>query len=116
MNLNWIKCDGSQWCNFFTLNLNHEHFNGLQGVYIIWHGGQKPLTVYVGKGEIKNRILLHRQNPNILKYSHLGLFVTWAFVDSPYQEGVERYLANNLNPLECERSPEVVPIQVNFPW
>lgn len=31
-------------------------------------------------------------------------------------EGVEKYLANTLNPVVGERFPERTPIEVNLPW
>ena len=93
MHLNWIKCEGDRWCSFQTVNLTHSHFIGLGGVYIIWHGGQNPRTIYVGQGQVADRLKAHRSDPSILKYSSLGLFVTWAKVDSPSQNGVELLLA-----------------------
>lgn len=116
MNLNWIKCVGDQWCNLINLNLDHSHFSNLSGVYIIWHGGQQPATVYVGKGEIAERLADHRQNATILQYSHFGLFVSWARVDPWSQSGVERFLAERLNPKVGQRYPTVTAIPVNLPW
>ena len=29
MNVNWIKCEGDNWCPFLTLDLDHPHFNNL---------------------------------------------------------------------------------------
>ncbi len=113
--LQWIKCDGDQWCSLMNVNLAHPHFNALDGVYIIWHGGQRPHTVYVGQGQIANRLAAHRQEPAILLYSHLGLFVTWARCGVE-RSGVERYLANVLHPLVTQRVPELAPIQANLPW
>lgn len=116
MNLNWIKCEGNKWCPFLTVNLDHSHFANLSGVYVIWHGGANPATVYVGKGDIAQRIRSHRNFGEILKYSHLGLFVTWAQVLPSYLDGVERFLADSLNPKTGENRPRAVPITVNFPW
>jgi hypothetical protein len=113
--LNWIKCDGNQWCNLLTLNLDHSHFEGLLGVYIIWHGGQNPATVYVGQGVIADRLRAHRADPRILQYGQLGLFVTWAKVDYS-RDGIERFLANQLRPKEGPNHPEAAPVSVNLPW
>ena len=113
--LNWIKCDGNTWCPLLTLNLAHSHFNGLDGVYIIWHGGPTPRTVYVGQGNIKDRLSAHRVDPQILKYSTFGLFTTWANVDTQSQDGVERYLADSLSPLEGTHHPVALPIPVTLP-
>ena len=114
--LNWNKCEGNSWCPFLTVNLQHPYFRNLGGVYIIWHGGQQASTVYVGQGNIADRLAHHRLEPGILKYSPLGLFVTWASVDPSLRDGVERYLADKLQPKEGLAHPDVNPIAVNLPW
>ena len=116
MVVEWIKCQENQWCNLINLNLSHPHFTGQSGIYIIWHGGQNPRTVYVGQGSISDRLAVHRTEPNIVQYNPFGLFVTWARVDSTYRDGIERFLANNLRPLEGIAHPSVNPIDVNLPW
>lgn len=116
LTLNWIKCQGNVWCDFFNVDLSSAHFEGLEGVYIIWHGGLHPHTVRVGQGIIKDRIAQHRQDPSILRYAGLGLFVTWAEVPTIYRDGVERYLGDTLKPKEGVRLPEATPIEVNLPW
>ena len=117
MYLNWIKCgDSNRWCSFQTVNLAHSHFIGLGGVYIIWSGGQSPRTIYVGQGQIADRLQAHRSDPSILQYSSLGLFVTWAKVDSQSQNGVELFLGQKLNPKESVNFPQATPISVNLPW
>ena len=119
MQVNWNKCGNQnpQWCNLLSLDLQHAHFTNLQGIYIIWHGGQKPWTVYVGQGNIADRLAQHRRDPKILQYSPFGLFVTWTPVgDLATRNGIERYLANQLTPREGDAHPQAVPIPVNFPW
>lgn len=119
MLLTWNKCSGgagNQWCDLINLNLNHEHFDAMEGVYIIWHGGQNPATVRVGQGFVRDRLSSHRQDPAILAYKTHGLFVTWASVPPWQRDGVERYLAENLNPKVGDRFPDVLPVQVNYPW
>ena len=116
MNLTWNKCVGDKWCPFLTVNLDHEHFRGMEGVYVIWHGGQAPWTVYVGQGAIADRIRAHRQEKEILQYSPLGLFVTWAQVQTGSRDGVERSLIERLGPKVGTRSPLAPSIQVNPPW
>lgn len=114
--VNWIKCDGGSWCTLLNVNLNHDHFDGMEGVYIVWHGGDNPATVRVGQGVIRDRIREHRDDDEVLQYSHLTLYVTWASVSAGNRDGVERYLAENLNPKVGHRFPQVRPIRVNFPW
>lgn len=118
MDLIWQKCQGEVWCPFMTVDLSHSHFLGMEGVYIIWHGGANPKTVYVGMGQIANRIRAHRNDVKVTKYLSEGtMFVTWSQVARPYQPGVEAYLINTLRPLEnVQRGSLVVPQVVNLPW
>lgn len=86
------------------------------GVYVIWHGGDKPRTIRVGQGDIRNRIDYQRTNPDVTAYSKHGLFVTWAQVPENEHDGVERYLSDLLKPLTGDRWPDVDPIPVNSPF
>lgn len=118
MNLSWIKCDGNQWCRLLNINLDHPHFDGLEGIYIIWHGQPNPAVVYIGQGNIRERLIQHRQDPSILAFKDkdLELYVTWAKVDFVYRDGIERFLADTWKPKVGENYPTVAPIQVNPPW
>jgi len=110
MNLAWINCMNNEWCSFLEVNLNHNHFDNMIGVYIIWSG---DVIVRIGSGEIKSRIYDHRNNPEITNYHNLK--VTWAEVNQYQMHGVEAYLANTLNPQVGERFPDTAPIEVNLP-
>ena len=114
--LKWIKCGGDSWCSFQRVNLDHPHFNGLSGVYIIWHGGSEPRTVYVGSGMVSERLEAHRSNLKILMHGGFGLFVTWAETDVQDREGIERFLGETLRPLVSDRFPRANPISVSLPW
>ncbi|MCK4357411.1 MAG: hypothetical protein KAW92_01465 [Candidatus Cloacimonetes bacterium] len=116
MQLNWMKCQGDVWCKLNTVNLAHQHFDNMDGVYIIWHGGENAATVKVGQGNIRARLQDHRVDPSIQAYNDLGLFVTWAKVPSHQKDGVEAYLGEKLNPKVGDRFPDVEPIAVNLPW
>ena len=116
MKLNWIKCQSEVWCKLNSVNLKHEHFNNLSGVYMIWHGGQTPAVVYIGQGEIKDRIAEHRQNPDIQSFKPQGLYVTWASVNQNARNGVEAYLAHIWRPKVGSNHPVAAHIEVNSPW
>lgn len=112
----WNKCQGEVWCKLDTVNLVHQHFNNMEGVYVIWHGGPNPATVYVGSGIIRERLTAHRADARIQAYAALVLFVTWAQVPSEQRNGVEAYLMRRLNPIVPERFPTAPSIEVNLPW
>lgn len=107
----WIKCTGNVWCDFHKLNLSHEHFDNLSGVYVIWSG---KITVRVGSGVIRDRIADHRNDQHILAFPNL--MVAWAQVNRNQMLGVEKYLSDILQPKVGERFPNVAPIIVNLPW
>ena len=110
LTVSWGTCTTNEWCSFIQLNLEHEVFNNLRGVYLIWN---KDTVVRVGSGIIKDRIAAHREDPEITAYQ--GLLVTWAKVHANQMEGVEKYLADHYNPAVGERFPDRRPISVNLP-
>ena len=104
MNVEWIKCKEDQWCGLDTVNLQDSHFDGLEGVYIIWHGGSKPATVRVGQGVLRDMLAAHRNDDDIQAHAHMELFTTWASVNAQYRDGVEAYIAVILNKLPNRES------------
>ena len=118
MNLNWIKCGSPNqtWCDFINLNLDHPNLNGVEGVYMIWHGAPNPAVVRLGQGNIRDRLKAHRLDPEIIKFWSQGLYATWASVPATSRDGVEKYLANTWSPKVGDAFPNVAPIAVNSPW
>lgn len=114
LQLNWIKSTQGNWLPLERVNLSNVTTSG---VYIIWHGGQKPRVVRVGQGDIADRLTAHREDNAILAYREHGeLFVTWAAVSARLVDGVERYLANSWSPLVGDRFPYAAPVPVNSPF
>ena len=111
----WVKCQGDKWCPLQTVDLGHSHFNGTEGVYVIWHAGGSPATVRVGQGVIGQRLSAHRLDPEIQRFERLGLYVTWATVAFRHRDGVEAYLHGQLRPKVGSRYPDAYPIEVNLP-
>jgi len=112
MELNWIKYQNGEWCQFLTLNLQDKHFDDMEGVYIIWQA-QGPV-VRVGQGVIRDRLTKHKDDAEIVAYN--SLCVTWARVDKIDRDGVEKFLADTLSPKVGEAYPVCLPITVNLPW
>jgi len=113
MSVNWVLCEGSVWCNFFTVNLSNSHFHNLEGVYVIWCDDGPCLRV--GQGDIRDRLGAHRIHPDFRAYKDHNVLVTWASVEAVHRDGVELYLAQELQPVMGQRFPEVTPIPVNLP-
>jgi hypothetical protein len=114
LKLDWIKSTDNKWLRFESVILDDVF---TQGVYIIWYIGNPSKVVYVGQGDIAERIRKHRARPDITKYSSKGsLYVTWASVPLAWRDGVECYLANMFDPLVGDAYPESKPVPVNPPW
>ena len=116
MVVSWMKCVGDVWCKLNAVNVDHSHFDGMEGVYMIWHGGSQPSVVYVGRGVVRDRIKSHRTDQRIQRFANLDLYVTLARVDAARQKGVEAYLAGRWPPKVSDVHPNVPPIEANSPW
>ena len=68
----WVKCENNAWCSLRQVDLRHNYYDNLVGVYIIWYWDNlgNPITVKIGQGNIKNRITAHRRDPQIQAYAH----------------------------------------------
>ena len=112
--LHWRTCgrDG-HWCSFNGVHLTMK----THGIYIIWHEGAPSRVVYVGQGDIAERLACHRREDDILRYAKFGtLRVTWAPLPASQCDGIEGYLADTLNPLVERARGDVLPMAVNPPW
>ena len=120
--LSWRGCgDDGHWCNFLQLNLDSDSL-AKGGVYVIWSEeptGARKTTVYVGQGKpVADCVARHRDEATITRHQKDGriLRVTWAKVGKEQRGGVERYLADTLDPLEGDRWSNDDPVRVNLPW
>lgn len=105
--VSWVKCQQGRWCDLASVNLANVTTGG---VYVIWQtSGQ---VVYVGQGNVAERLEAHRRDAQIMQFS--PLLTTWAEVDARYRDGIERFLADKLSPF-IGRHPAVPPTAVNLP-
>ena len=116
MHLKWMKCRAAVWCMLKEIDLDHEHFRDLGGVYVIWHGGENPAVVYVGQGIVADRLREQRTDPRIQQFAKQRLYVSWCAVPPQSRDGVEVYWACQWNPRVSDNRPETTPIAVNSPW
>ena len=105
-------------CKFTGFDFRQSYFNSLEGVYIVWgQNGQSIEVVRVGQGIIGSRLSAHQDDQNIAGYSRYGtLLATWAVVSSTQRNGVERHLAEMLEPSVGDRFPDSPPIRCNLPF
>ena len=113
--LAWAGTFTNSWPAFDTLEMPQA--GTAHGVYIVWWGISDPKVLYVGRGDIGNRLWAHTSDARFVDYTrHFQLYCTWASVDKEQVEGVEAYLIEILEPELNERSPQASPIPVNVPW
>lgn len=122
LSVKWGTTVNGTWC---PLTCDLKDLKGLEGVYVIGtivydvrDHIYYPRAVDVGSGNIQERLSAHRNQQNIKDYGrdYGPLFFTWATVTKSDRRGVERYLADRLEPVLMERRPDVKPIPVNLPW
>jgi hypothetical protein len=63
LQLNWTKSRAETWLNLLTVDLDDESLDLVEGVYVIWHGGDGPNVVRVGQGNIRDRLKSHKIDP-----------------------------------------------------
>ena len=116
MVVDWTKCEPNRWCNLLDLNLGSVD-EDTEGVYVIWSTGNRNRAVYVGQGNIRQRLAAHRIDDDILdcKQADGNLLVTWAEIHEDERDGVERYLADHYDPVVGDIHPDADPITVNLP-
>ena len=114
--LEWNKCKAGTWCAFSDLDLDHEHFEEIEGVFIIWYGEQNPVALLVGEGCIRDCLAKERNNEAICAIGEQRqLYVTWAITGSNFRIGVVRFIAEAVKPKLASHYPDVTPIEVNLP-
>jgi CheY-like chemotaxis protein len=113
----WEKCKRGTWCILAELDLDHRHFNDMEGVYVIWQGEENPVALRAGQGLIRNSLARERNDKDLLAHTeNRELYVTWAEVNPRFRDGVLRYISEALK-LELEGSyPDVRPVRINLPW
>ena len=86
------------WSNSASLNSTDWTRNSSKGVYVIWRGIFVWTIVYVGRGDIGDRLYFHQTNLIIQKHRNFGLYARWAAVYAEVaQKGAESYLQRVLN-------------------
>jgi type IV pilus assembly protein PilB len=116
LGVHWNRCAVDQWADLFAVDLDGPHFQGLEGVFVIWHGGPAPRPVAIGRGRINDELRARRADPALLRFKDLTLLTTWARVDPAVAENVLRYLQEALQPIIPGPVPKGGPmVEVNLP-
>lgn len=117
MNVNWIKNQNGEYFDFLRLNLDAPYFMNKVGVYMIWYATpSEARVIYVGQGEIGERLKKHREDLQIMNYAKFGqIRVSWLELPGEYLDGVEAFLFDTYKPIIGERTPAAEPIPVNLP-
>ena len=113
--LEWNKCKAGTWCTLSELDLDHEHFDDMEGVYVIWYGEESPVALRVGYGYVSNCLANERNDKEVWAYKQDEIYVTWGKVGPKFRDGVVKYVADVLQPKLESSYPDVEPIEVNIP-
>jgi hypothetical protein len=112
-----------EWHDLHFTDIAQTIAEGARGVYVLFYVNREsklPVAVAVGTGVLQQRILGHRDDPQIgnLKSNAWGgrFYFTWAEVEEEKFGGVEKYLVDRLDPQIASIDVAVRPIRVNLPW
>lgn len=109
--VNWYRGNyNSDWHFFDHVNLR---LIDEDGVYVIKTRESPGRAVYVGQGEISERLIEHSKNSEITRHGMLS--IAWAELHWSKIDGVERYIYEVYKPIEGKKWPDVNPIPVNLP-
>ena len=75
MKVAWFKCKSGTWCKFDIVDLDTIDEVGVYTIGYMSDGGS-IYTIYVGQGEIAERLRDHRSNEQITKYRKKGTLYT----------------------------------------
>ena len=118
--LHWVKSLENNWFDLARIDLQAmlRTPSRPQGIYIIWHGGEDPKIVRIGIGDVVRKLIAHRANPQITRYTKNGpLMVTWAVQPDPLrQAGIARYLTEQFYPLVRDVPIDMPAIAVRSPF
>lgn len=112
--VDWSRAPSGAWCDLYQLDLDHVHFDTLEGVYVIWQAGPRGQIVRVGQGHIRTCLYAHRHDPEIERLGQYQLMVSWARVAREARDGVERFLVERYRPLSANALEPVTAIAVNL--
>ena len=96
----WSKNNAGKFRRLPFLDVKQENLAGIDGVYIVWHGGTKPGWVYVGMtDDLETDLRDIKQNKNIMAFdARGGLFVTWQTFAPQQMNGIFAFLHSVLQP------------------
>jgi hypothetical protein len=130
LTLNWITHDmQGALLRFYDVDLTTVRADGVYVIYspvdafsaanafALKNMFGAPKTVYVGQGVVADRLQQHRSNQTMRSMnSQNTLVVAFAPVAASLRDGVERYLANRLQPMLGDVHPNAAPVAVNLPF
>jgi len=113
--VHWNRSKEDAWAEFFAVDFEDPHFDGLEGVFVVWQGGSQPAAISVGAGSLRQELKAQRSDPAFAPYRGKPLFVAWAKVDKVSRLGVARFLYETLKPRTLMTVPTALPVEVNLP-
>ena len=99
-----LECPWSKWFELNTTNWK-DWTGSKKGVYRIDTGSPNSITVYVGEGDIGERLNDHLDDVRIQAYKEHNLYAKYAFISNNFnRKGAEAYLQRTLQPVVGNRS------------
>ena len=117
MVVDWYKCKGDVWCDLFKVDIQSPLLSHLSGVYILWTGSEKNLTIIkVGFGLLIPEITASKQDFAIAAFASHGVYITWSRIPPISQKSICNFLIHKIKPRIYKFIPAADRIEVNLPW
>ena len=96
----WARTKTGYYHRFLTLDTEANGLTQASGVYVVWHGGNNPGWVFIGRSDDLARTFHELADDEaVMSYDiRGGILVTWAMIKKEFQDGVVRHLNDTLRP------------------
>ncbi len=95
----WARNRKGRFHRLSLLNPDELGLAGIGGVYLLWHSGLKPEWITVGKStDLGSDLDSLLDNDDIEYYEKRGgIFVAWSQIRPEFQDGVLRFLIDDMD-------------------
>ena len=121
VDIQWARNAKGRFHNLMFLDTAAENLQNVGGVFAIWHGGAKPMWLYVGSTPDLGQALEGKiDDPEIERfYDRVGVYVSWSLAKPEFHDGIVRYLTDTMMPEidnpDAPRTADEKPIAVFLP-
>jgi hypothetical protein len=114
--LDWKTLDSHNWTSFVDLDLQDSRLEGVTGIFFIWSRDLPyPQSIRIGQGNIRDRLIEMRNDPEVMAYQDKHPYVAWCSPPQSQIDGIITFMYQERPPLVPAPYPQAAPIVANTP-